>query len=423
MVVTTNASRPDVLKRASVRRSRMTTIATKRKCTPADPFCKSSNEIIQETHDGKLASIHRARVECDSNPFLSPAYCKRQTDDAVDQLREATEAARKAQKDTNSASEEAAFVPPMLDDPSFNQKWSDCFAGPRHSACDCNYVVRNDRHPKRHQCEFGSTIRKESFHPQQRLVSEYIRPGTPYRGLLCYHGLGSGKTIAMIGVLAKFLQFEPTRTILVVAPPKLRQNFRDDLAKTETATLFGDKEAKTMTPAERERRIGQQLNLLTFEELANRLNGMTAWSLPANKQTSKRLAGGSADIDAQLDADTNRDADDSESAASESDASESDASESSAADAEDDADADEDASESESAASESDSADADAEADADADEDVSESAASESAAADAEADMDADADVRKSNAVKSESKPSVGRGFGALPGCYVVGGG
>ena len=299
-VVTAHAPQPDVLKRRTVvssrRRSRVAPTVTTRKRAPVDPYCQSANDILQETHDGKLAAIHRARVACDRNPFLSSAYCKRQTDDAVDQLREATEAARKAQAegDAKDGHARAAFVPPATDDPAFNQKWSDCFAGPRHSACDCNFVVRNDRHPKRHQCEFGTTIRKESFHPQQRLVSEYIKPGTPYRGLLCYHGLGSGKTIAMIGVLAKFLQFEPTRTILVVAPPKLRQNFRDDLAKTETATLFGDQAAKTMTPAERERRIGQQLNLLTFEELANRLNGMTAWSLPANKQTSKRLAGGRA---------------------------------------------------------------------------------------------------------------------------------
>ena len=296
-VVTVNAPQPDVLKRHSKRRRhrqhRSYSGKNTRKVTPPpDPFCTSTNDILQETHDGKLAAIHRERVECDRNPFLSSAYCKKQTDDAVDQLREETEAARKAQADAgDKEGTRPAFVPPTTDDPAFYQKWSDCFAGPRHSSCDCNFVVRNDRHPKQHQCEFGTTIRKESFHPQQRLVSEYINPHTPYRGLLCYHGLGSGKTIAMIGVLAKFLQFEPTRTILVVAPPKLRQNFRDDLAKTETTTLFGDKAAKTMTPAERERRIGQQLNLLTFEELANRLNGMTAWSLPANKQVSKALGG------------------------------------------------------------------------------------------------------------------------------------
>lgn len=308
-VMTAHTPQPDVLKRrvSSRRRSRVAPKNTTRKRAPVDPYCQSANDILQETHDGKLAAIHRARVECDRNPFLSSAYCKRQTDDAVDQLRKATEAARKAQAEGDASKHgdaRAAFVPPATDDPAFYQKWSDCFAGPRHSACDCNFVVRNDRHPKRHQCEFGTTIRKESFHPQQRLVSEYIKPGTPYRGLLCYHGLGSGKTIAMIGVLAKFLQFEPTRTILVVAPPKLRQNFRDDLAKTETATLFGDRAAKMMTPTERERRIGQQLNLLTFEELANRLNGMTAWSLPANKQTSKRMTGGSAAADSASDVDS-----------------------------------------------------------------------------------------------------------------------
>ena len=40
----------------------------------------------------------------------------------------------------------------------------------------------------------------DKLFPQQRLVRDYLTIETPYRGLLLYRGLGSGKTCASIGV-------------------------------------------------------------------------------------------------------------------------------------------------------------------------------------------------------------------------------
>jgi len=42
--------------------------------------------------------------------------------------------------------------------------------------------------------------------PYQKLVRDYLVAETPYRGLLIYHGLGSGKTCSAISV-ANVLQF------------------------------------------------------------------------------------------------------------------------------------------------------------------------------------------------------------------------
>ena len=36
---------------------------------------------------------------------------------------------------------------------------------------------------------------KVNFFRHQLLVSKYLSPETPYRGVLAYHGIGSGKTL------------------------------------------------------------------------------------------------------------------------------------------------------------------------------------------------------------------------------------
>ena len=143
-VITSEGERHDALERKSARKSQ-TPKPTRLKKPDDDPFCESSNDILQETHDGKLAAIHKERVECDANPFLSEAYCKQQTDDAIEELRKDTETQRKAQE---TKGDKAAFEYPDTNDPQFYQKWSDCFAGPRYSSCDCNFVVKNDLNPK-----------------------------------------------------------------------------------------------------------------------------------------------------------------------------------------------------------------------------------------------------------------------------------
>lgn len=264
-----------------------------------DPYCTSNVDIIDASHNKALHRIHQQRRQCDENPFLSPAFCKTQTDQAVDTVVQQTNRERDKTQIVQqlSAKNKEPFVYPgtpdteanvnrsVKDDKEFYTKWSDCFAGPRHSSCSCNFVTRNEKNPKASDCEYGKTISKETFNPQQRLVAEYIHPKTPYRGLLCYHGLGSGKTLAMIGILSNFIQHEPARTILILVHPKLIQNFYDELNKTEAATLFGN-DAKRMTPKEKSDKIRKYVNVVSFEKMANRLNGMTQWDLPVNLAVS-----------------------------------------------------------------------------------------------------------------------------------------
>ncbi len=58
----------------------------------------------------------------------------------------------------------------------------------------------------------------------QKFVREYIRQATPYRGVLVYHGLGSGKTCTAIAAAEALLGVSRKR-IIVMTPSSLRDNF------------------------------------------------------------------------------------------------------------------------------------------------------------------------------------------------------
>jgi hypothetical protein len=63
---------------------------------------------------------------------------------------------------------------------------------------------------------------------QQKVVTEYLKLHTPYRGLLLYHGIGSGKTCTAI-VAAEGLKSE--KKILVMTPESLKTNFVNEIKK------------------------------------------------------------------------------------------------------------------------------------------------------------------------------------------------
>jgi hypothetical protein len=62
----------------------------------------------------------------------------------------------------------------------------------------------------------------------QKIVRDYINLFTPYRGLLLYHGLGSGKTCSSIGI-AEGLKTD--KKIIIMTPASLRVNYMEELKK------------------------------------------------------------------------------------------------------------------------------------------------------------------------------------------------
>ena len=74
-------------------------------------------------------------------------------------------------------------------------------------------------------CQQNSSGTKELF-PYQKLVRDYLATETPYRGLLLYHGLGSGKTCSSIAVAESVLS---PKKIFVLAKKALIVNFKQQL--------------------------------------------------------------------------------------------------------------------------------------------------------------------------------------------------
>jgi predicted O-methyltransferase YrrM len=62
----------------------------------------------------------------------------------------------------------------------------------------------------------------------QEIVRRYMNVHTPYRGLLLYHGLGSGKTCSSIAIAENMKQF---KKIVVMCPASLKTNYMKELKK------------------------------------------------------------------------------------------------------------------------------------------------------------------------------------------------
>ena len=76
-------------------------------------------------------------------------------------------------------------------------------------------------------CEKRSTEEFETL-VHQEVVRDYLNLYSPYRGLLIYHGLGSGKTCTSIAV-AEGMKSE--KQIVVLTPASLKSNFFSELKK------------------------------------------------------------------------------------------------------------------------------------------------------------------------------------------------
>ena len=74
----------------------------------------------------------------------------------------------------------------------------------------------------------------------QRIVRDYLNMYSPYRGLLLYHGLGSGKTCSSIAIAEGFLYLSSIaftegitspKKIIVMTPASLQENYKQQLRK------------------------------------------------------------------------------------------------------------------------------------------------------------------------------------------------
>lgn len=101
------------------------------------------------------------------------------------------------------------------------------------------YIQRVNEMLKPYQTELKESANKDvscdrgkntdiSLFLHQRIVREYLNVITPYRGLLLYHGLGSGKTCTSIGIAEGMKTSKP---IILMTPASLKMNYFSQLKK------------------------------------------------------------------------------------------------------------------------------------------------------------------------------------------------
>lgn len=77
-------------------------------------------------------------------------------------------------------------------------------------------------------------IKTIKLFPHQRILRDYIQFDSPYRGILAYHELGSGKSAASIAAAEGFIE---KRKIFVMTPASLAKNYENELMKISTLGL------------------------------------------------------------------------------------------------------------------------------------------------------------------------------------------
>ncbi len=196
------------------------------------------------------------------------------------------------------------FIIPLLENVT---KDSCSYGGGRNKKFSNKIKIKKNISQKNKNIQFGGKI---NFYKHQVLVSKYLNPNTPYRGILAYHGLGSGKTLLSAITISNFIKEDPERVICYIAPPGLVGNFYKDLYKLDNEVLFPSEiasyldsmnisltqqyEGLGLTPFKirtlvnekldriKEREVKKRILVMSYESWGNRLRGKTAWDTPVN---------------------------------------------------------------------------------------------------------------------------------------------
>jgi len=93
-------------------------------------------------------------------------------------------------------------------------------------------------HPSKYHSDFEQScdvnIKQLSLFPQQRIIRDYMQFDSPYRGILLYHELGSGKSAASIAAAEGYIN---RKKIVIMTPASLSQNYENELMKISSIGL------------------------------------------------------------------------------------------------------------------------------------------------------------------------------------------
>jgi hypothetical protein len=142
----------------------------------------------------------------------------------------------------------------------------------------------------------GNASQDFSLLTHQKIVRDYLNLYTPYRGLLLFHGLGSGKTCTSIAIAEGM---KSTQKIIIMTPASLRRNYIEELKKCGDALYKKNQYWQWIDKTEAFETLSSVLNL-TMDYIKKKGG---AWlvdvSKPSNYDSLSAIEKNS--LDAQLD--------------------------------------------------------------------------------------------------------------------------
>jgi len=91
-------------------------------------------------------------------------------------------------------------------------------------------LKKPDPIPDPDACQKAVSTKEVKTFSYQSFVRDFIQRPTPYRGVLVYHGLGSGKTCTSIASM-EALYNAGEKPVYIMTPASLRKNYRDEITK------------------------------------------------------------------------------------------------------------------------------------------------------------------------------------------------
>jgi superfamily II DNA or RNA helicase len=135
-----------------------------------------------------------------------------------------------------SAYEDDVALYPTLDDTEFNTKITN-----KKEFFDTRYERMDDLTIEEYANKMCSASDNFELAPHQLFVRNFLSSTTPYKSLLLYHGLGTGKTCSAICVAEEmreyFKRMGISKRIYVVASPTVKLNFKSQLFNKDKLVL------------------------------------------------------------------------------------------------------------------------------------------------------------------------------------------
>lgn len=135
---------------------------------------------------------------------------------------------------------------------------------------------------------------------QQNLLSNFINPDTPFKGLVIFHGVGTGKSCSAIAICEKFkeqVKKYNTKIYILVPGPLNKEGWKDELVKCTKDTYRKEGDSNIIDKGEKERALCrakaaalQHYRIMSYRGFYKKVLGQKIIERPSDKGDTKKKA-------------------------------------------------------------------------------------------------------------------------------------